>query len=153
MSVALGLGFVRPKSPALPAEVLSWNKQNFGRGLMVLPNSDISYSREGVHPHDVGAIQSRDKIPRSLEIFYFEVEIIDLGERGTISLGFADGTSSSTGIVGMYDSKKMCRPSHFAETRPYSNSPFLTFFSYRTLTSRHQSVKMQLGSQLLWIPW
>jgi len=91
MSVALGLGFVRPKSPALPAEVLSWNKQNFGRGLMVLPNSDIAYSREGVHPHDVGAIQSRDKIPRSLGIFYFEVEIIDLGERGTISLGFADG--------------------------------------------------------------
>ena len=47
MSVGLGLGFVRPKSPALPAEVLSWNKQNFGRGLMVLPNSDIAYSREG----------------------------------------------------------------------------------------------------------
>ena len=46
---------------------------------MVLPNSDIAYSREGVHPHDVGAIQSRDKISRSLEFFYFEVEIIDLG--------------------------------------------------------------------------
>lgn len=91
MPDALGLGFVRPRSSALPAEVLSWNKQNFGRGLTVMPNSEVAYSREGVHSHDVGAIQTRDKIPRIRGIYYFEVEIIDPGERGTISLGFADG--------------------------------------------------------------
>lgn len=46
------------------------------------------YSGTAHHGSDVGAIQSTLPVPRQASIYYFEMTVIDKGEKGRTTLGF-----------------------------------------------------------------
>ena len=46
------------------------------------------YSGSAQHGSDVGAIQSTLPVPRQGSIYYFEMTVVDKGEKGRTTLGF-----------------------------------------------------------------
>ena len=50
----------------------------------------MSYSGPGAHSNDVGAIQGNRPAPRRRRLYYYEVEILEAGERGRMGIGFSD---------------------------------------------------------------
>ena len=47
------------------------------------------YTGSGAHPNDCGASHADAAVPADLCVYYFEVEVVDPGVRGTIGLGFS----------------------------------------------------------------
>lgn len=76
--------------PAAPAAVLELNLRNYGVGLEVKGNNSIRYIGNGSHSTDVGAIQTSQPVPSCASVFYYELTVVEKGERGYLSLGFAD---------------------------------------------------------------
>ncbi len=50
----------------------------------------MQYTGPGAHTNDVGAIQGNRPVPRQRRLYYFEVTILEAGERGRIGVGFSD---------------------------------------------------------------
>lgn len=50
----------------------------------------VSYKGNGQHPNDVGSIRSDAPVPGRQKIYYYEVTVLDDGERRKIGVGFAD---------------------------------------------------------------
>ena len=50
----------------------------------------VKYTGDGRHDNDVGSIQANRKVPREQLVYYYEMRIMDTGERGLISIGFAE---------------------------------------------------------------
>ncbi|GMH46073.1 hypothetical protein BSKO_14037 [Bryopsis sp. KO-2023] len=50
----------------------------------------VSYKGNGQHPNDVGSIRSNKAVPSKRRIYYYEVSVLDEGERRRIGIGFAD---------------------------------------------------------------
>jgi hypothetical protein len=77
------------------AALLELNLRNYGVGLEVKGtgknnNNTIRYFGNGSHSTDVGAIQTSQPVPSCSSVYYYEITVLDEGERGYISLGFAD---------------------------------------------------------------
>ena len=72
--------------------ILELNLRNYGVGLEVKGNNSTRYSGNGSHSTDVGAIQTSQPLPSCASVYYYEITILESGERGYISLGFADRT-------------------------------------------------------------
>ena len=51
----------------------------------------VKYAGRGNHANDVGAIRTDVPAPTNNRIYYFEVEILNAGERGHITVGVANG--------------------------------------------------------------
>ena len=49
----------------------------------------IKYVGRGNHVNDVGSVQTDLPAPRHRRIFYFEVEVVNAGVRGQITVGFS----------------------------------------------------------------
>ena len=45
---------------------------------------------KGTHSNDVGAIQADSPVPSDVLMYYYEVTVLDAGDRGVIAVGFAD---------------------------------------------------------------
>ena len=58
------------------------------------------YSGTAHHGSDVGAIQSTLPVPRQASIYYFEMTVIDKGEKGRTTLGFTVKDSKLTSQPG-----------------------------------------------------
>ena len=50
----------------------------------------VRYTGQGAHNNDVGAIQGNRPVPRKRRVYYYEVTVLDAGEKGLIGVGFAD---------------------------------------------------------------
>lgn len=59
-------------------------------GLVEITKDSLTakYSGTAHHGSDVGAIQSTLPVPRQASIYYFEMTVIDKGEKGRTTLGF-----------------------------------------------------------------
>lgn len=51
----------------------------------------VTYKGSSQHHNDVGAVRSDRPVPLNRKVYYYEVSIVDSGEKGTISIGFAAG--------------------------------------------------------------
>ena len=49
------------------------------------------YAGNGAHSNDVGSVQANHPVPRKRLVYYYEVTVLDAGDRGCIGIGFADG--------------------------------------------------------------
>lgn len=83
------VGGLVPSRAAERVEILQFNTRNFGVGLEVKGNI-IRYIGNGSHSTDVGAIQTSKPVQSRGAVYYYEITILEMGERGCISLGFAD---------------------------------------------------------------
>ena len=50
----------------------------------------LQYTGPGDHETDVGCIQANYAVPRNKRIYYYEVDIVNAGTKGLISIGFAE---------------------------------------------------------------
>lgn len=50
----------------------------------------VTYKGSGQHTNDVGSIRSDAPVPGRQKIYYYEVTVLDDGERRKIGVGFAD---------------------------------------------------------------
>ena len=50
----------------------------------------LQYTGPGDHETDVGCIQANHAVPRNKRIYYYEVQIVNAGNKGLISIGFAE---------------------------------------------------------------
>jgi hypothetical protein len=67
------------------------NTANYGNFLKVSKDKlSVTYTGKGAHSNDVGAIQADSPVPSDVLVYYFEVSVLDSGERGVIAIGFAD---------------------------------------------------------------
>ena len=70
------------------------NTKKYGNFLKVSPSKRVvTYVGRGRHNNDVGAIQSDHPVPTSQLMYYFELRVLDSGDKGAIAIGF---TESST---------------------------------------------------------
>lgn len=72
------------------AEPEPWmlNASQHGPGLEVGPGQlDARYLGDGRHANDVGAVQAARPAPTDVELFYFEVTVVDQGELGRVAVG------------------------------------------------------------------
>lgn len=83
-------GALAPPPPSAAAAILELNLRNYGVGLEVKGDNSIRYFGNGSHSTDVGAIQTSQPVPSCANVYYYELTILDNGERGYVSLGFAD---------------------------------------------------------------
>eukprot|EP00898_Chlorokybus_atmophyticus_P007569 jgi/Chlat1/7813/Chrsp66S07270 len=72
------------------------NTLNFGKFLEV-DKDKLSCRYRGPdipnhHGNDVGAIQANRPVPTRRMVYYFELTVVDAGERGCIAIGFTDST-------------------------------------------------------------
>ncbi|EIE19632.1 SPRY-domain-containing protein [Coccomyxa subellipsoidea C-169] len=68
-----------------------FNTNNFGNFLDVEKDKlTVRYTGQGAHNNDVGAIQGNRPVPRKRRVYYYEVTVLDAGEKGLIGVGFAD---------------------------------------------------------------
>ena len=61
---------------------------------------EVRYMSVGVHSHDVGAIRASAPFARDEVVHYFEIEVLDVGARGTIAVGVASGELSLNRFPG-----------------------------------------------------
>ena len=50
----------------------------------------IRYVGKGNHSHDAGSMRTNHPCPKSCLLYYFEMTVLDSGERGSISIGLTD---------------------------------------------------------------
>lgn len=58
------------------------------------------YVGMGNHCHDVGSVRTDLPVPRGVQIYYFEVEVLDAGTRGSITVGLGPRSFPLTTQVG-----------------------------------------------------
>jgi hypothetical protein len=49
----------------------------------------VLYKGEGRHSADVGAIQAHRPCPNNVDIYYFELTVLESGEAGRVAIGFS----------------------------------------------------------------
>ncbi len=52
----------------------------------------VRYTGDSRHSNDVGAVQANRPVPKRRTLFYYEITIVDEGQRGKVAIGFADKT-------------------------------------------------------------
>lgn len=78
----------------LPAAL---NTRTCGVFLTVAPNQlEAVYTGQGQHSNDCGAAHGDAPVPDDLVVYYFEVEVLNHGARGTIGIGFSGSKFNMT---------------------------------------------------------
>jgi hypothetical protein len=140
------VGFV----PQPSATILELNLRNYGVGLVVGPTS-IRYIGNGSHSTDVGAIQTSRPVPSCASVYYYEITILEKGERGYVSLGFADRAFKLNRQCGyVHRCFFWCYFSSSALMMLRSRAgPALPPFSKNKTSYYHKIPSLQVGKQLL----
>ena len=90
---------------ALPTEL---DTVTCPRYLMVgKDKSTVRYVGKGNHAHDFGAIRANLPAPRGCALYYFEVTVVDAGQRGCVAIGLADANVQ-------LDRQPGCEPNSYA---------------------------------------
>ena len=89
-------------SDSLPLLPSQWNKNDYRAiKLQIKDNIIVSYSgpSDG-NEKDAATVRANEPIPRSCGIWYFEVTILDRGNKGYISIGFGNNHFKLTRLPG-----------------------------------------------------
>ncbi|CAI5463452.1 unnamed protein product [Closterium sp. Yama58-4] len=69
------------------------NPSKCGQRLLLSKDKlSVTYTGNGTHNNDVGAIQANRAAPSQRAIYYFEIVVKDRGARGCVAVGFADAS-------------------------------------------------------------
>ncbi|CAI5942359.1 unnamed protein product [Closterium sp. NIES-65] len=69
------------------------NPSKCGQRLLLSKDKlSVTYTGNGTHNNDVGAIQANRAAPSQRAIYYFEIVVKDRGTRGCVAVGFADAS-------------------------------------------------------------
>lgn len=100
----------------------------------------VKYTGQGQHNNDVGAIQGNRPVPRKRRVYYYEVGVLDAGDRGLIGVGFADKNF-----------KMGKQPGCVLHAQP--NHPIAFFFCVAFNVARHSSLHQTLMVCMLTCRW
>jgi len=53
------------------------------------------YTGRGNHSNDVGTVRGDKPVPSNIELYYFEVTVVNAGEHGKITVGLVSEDASS----------------------------------------------------------
>lgn len=71
-----------------PTELSTENRGNF---LEISKDKlKVKYIGAASHTNDVGAVQGNRPVPRKRLVYYFEIYLIETGDRNDVNLGFSD---------------------------------------------------------------
>lgn len=73
------------------AEPYELNTAATGHGVEIGRDKlSVRYHADGRHSNDVGAVQANLPVPTKRLVYYYEVAVVDGGERSAVAVGFAD---------------------------------------------------------------
>ncbi|KAF0552371.1 SPRY-domain-containing protein [Gigaspora margarita] len=82
----------------------AWNPNDKSNYLRVDSSGlRVNYEGLGESDEDVGAIRANHPIPPQCKLFYFEVDIIDVGKNKWIGIGFCEKSINLNGRMPGWD--------------------------------------------------
>lgn len=76
-----------PSTKSLRPNTFGLNLRDYGRGLQVEGKGSVRYTGDET---DAGAIQTLQSVSVACKVHYYELQVLNKGERGCISLGYAN---------------------------------------------------------------